>query len=164
MTKQNDIVGKGVAVVIGVTIIAMMLAFFVPVVFDGLQEPSNSTQVQNEGETLEFAGFNATLDTVDDTAGAESITVTVTDEETGATETNTINESENTTYVVNGNEVTVYANNVQDATTAEVSYEYEKTYGWHDGASSLFNIMDLIIMLVILLSVVGYMFIVYKQR
>lgn len=140
-----------VALVVGLTIAALIAAFVLPVGIQVLTDDSTQTATQEETDTVVLSGpLEATVTTID----AGDVTVEVEDTETSSSDTVTVSEGQTETAIVEGEEIGVTAKNVGD-TTADMEYTYPTTYGWGDGASSLWNILDIIVVLAVFLMFIG---------
>lgn len=149
--RANSSAFSAVALVVALMVGAIVAAFMLPIGIDALVEDSSTSVTQNQGETVNVtANLNSTLDDVDDTQN--EINVTLRDSDSGETQTlQNIAEGSNKSTTINGETVTVANDNVSDATTADITYEYPPEYGWGSGAKSLWAILDVIIVLAMFL-------------
>lgn len=146
-----------VTVVVALAVTGLVAGVLLPVALNELQQDQSSSFTGvNEGETVNVSTqLNATLDTVDDTNS--ELDITVTDRDTGSSTTFTgVAVGTNTTQTLEGEDITVTADGITDSTTANFTVEYPPEYGMSTGASSLWNILDLAIVLVVFLFLVGY--------
>lgn len=138
--------GKAVALVITLTVFALLGAVLAPVAINQIENPTNETIQQDTGETVELNGdLNTTLDST--TAGTSATYTLQTSDESI---TNTVNVGSNTTYSFNEGDVVV---GVTESTSdnATAYYEYPKDFAYSDGASSLWGLLGLAIVLALML-------------
>lgn len=149
--------------VVGLTVAGLVAALVLPVALDGLNEPQSTTIDQEVGDTDVLTGeLNATLDSVDDTAGSESATATVTNTDTGDSSQVSVDEGTNSSVTVGGVDVTVTTEEVTGSSNATMTYEYPRTSGWSGGAAAIFGILDLILILVLFMVAIGWALMVYN--
>lgn len=142
---------KAVALVIGVFLVALLAAFLMPVALDAIAGDETSTITQNVSDTDTVQpDLNVTLDSVDTSGDNATYTVNA----SGDTATTTVDNGTNETVTVDGIDVTIAVTDVQTGqATADVSYPTD--YGWGSGASAMWAILPVIIVLAIFLYIVG---------
>lgn len=139
---------RAIALVVGLSVLALMAAFLLPVAMDGLY--SDQTVELNQTTSTEYEVNSQLTSTVTAaTAGADA-SIELNDTRTASTTSNTINVGENTTYSLEGGDVVV---TVTEAETdyAVADYEYAKDYTYSDGAQGLWGIIGLAIILAVIL-------------
>jgi hypothetical protein len=140
---------KATRLVVALLVLALLAAFLMPVVIDSIAGPSQVTQTQNVNDTVELKpGIEVTVTGV--TSGT-SATYAINVDGTNSTG-NTVNVGSNQTYTVNGADVNVAPTNVT-STQATTDYEYPTTYGWGSGASALWAILPVLLVLAVFLFV-----------
>lgn len=144
---------KGVAIVVGLFVFALVTAFLLPVALDAIAGDETSTITQDVGDTDTVQpDLNVTLDSTDDANDTATYTVNA----SGSTATTSaIAVGSNETVTVDGIEVTLAPQTVNtDSATTDVSYPTD--YGWGSGASAMWGILPVIIVLAAFLYIVGY--------
>lgn len=133
---------KAVAVVVALAVVGLLSAFLLPVAINEIEGTTNESINSSVGETAQVNGeLNTTLDSVNANSNA-----TYTLQSDGQSITKTIDEGANATYSFNRGDVVV---TVTDAGSnyAVASYEYTKDYAYSDGASSLWGLLGLAMVL-----------------
>lgn len=144
---------KAVNLVVGLFVAGIMIAFLLPVGIGAMTDAETATYNQSTSETVELQpGLNATLDSTDTTGATDNATYTI--NASGDTSTVTVDNSTNTTVTVDGVDVTIEPQDIRSG-SADTQYEYPATYGWGNGATSLWNILPVIIVLAGFLFLVG---------
>lgn len=139
-----------VALVVGLTVGTILAALVLPIGVGQLTDDSSTTLTQNESETVTVTpGLNATLDNA--TADTEA---DYTLEAGGDSASVTVSEGGNETATLDGETVTVNADNVE-ADNATTTYEYPPEMGWSDGSQALWGILDVIIVLAVFLTFIA---------
>lgn len=149
-----DMADKGIAIAIGVLVVGILVAFMLPTAIASFQEDSTDTLTQEENEAYNVTAKLESNATNIDATGSQ-VTLELNDTSTSGTESNTISEGENATYNLNNGDVTVNVSSVNSDTEAELTYNYDKTYGWDDGSSQLYNLLPLFFILIVVFFVVG---------
>ena len=143
-------VNKAVSVVVAIAVSALIVAFLLPValgMFGGMTE-TTVTQNVNDEETL-TSDLTITLDSVTDGTDA---TYTVATDDDSDTVTADLDTTE--TATVDGYDVHITPTDIgTDSATATV--EYPTTYGWGSGASALYGIIPVMIVLAAFLVMIG---------
>lgn len=150
---QSDAASKGVALVVGIAILGILASIMIPVAVNALYaDTSYTANQQDTGETLEINGeLNATLDSVDDTGGNATYTLNTSDQSI----TKTIDEGTNKTYSFDRGDVTVTVDTVNTA-NATATFDYPRDFAYSAGASALWGILGLILILAAFLYVIGF--------
>ncbi len=142
---------RAVKLVVTLTVIGLMVAFLLPVAIGAVSGPDSTTITQDTTETTELKnGLNATLDSVDTTADTASYTITANGDSTTAT----VDNGTSTTVTVDGADVTISPESISTG-QATTEYEYPTTYGWGTGASAMWAIIPVMIVLAAFLFIVG---------
>ncbi len=147
---------RAVQLVVALAVFGIIASVLAPVALDAITEDdSESFTGVSEGDTVEVKEgiLNATLD---NTAGDETnITVTVTDVDSGSTaQATNITDGSSQEVTLQGETITI-TNDDSAASTADFTVAFPPNYGWSGGAGSLWNVLDLAIVLVLFLFVVG---------
>lgn len=146
---------RAVQLVVILAVFGIVGSVLAPVALDALVE-DDSTSFTNvsESDTVEVKEgiLNATLDDVND--ASSQINVTLTDVDSGNTVTAT-NVSGSQEVTLEGETLTVTLDNKDSNTQADFTVSYPADYGWSGGATSLWGILDLAIVLVIFLFAIG---------
>jgi len=141
-----------IALIVGLTIFGLLAAIFAPVALDATNNDDVQTYTQNTGETVEI---DSTLDaTLDSTNTGTNATYTLTDTDANDSVTKTIAVGSEATYNLAGGDVTV---NVSEANAGNATAEFTTAidYGWSGGASAIWNLIGVFIVLALLLFAVG---------
>lgn len=140
------IANKMITVILGIVIAGLMLGFVFPTGLNAINEDPSYTVNSSVSEQISVdTKINATI--TDATSGT-SATVQLTDTETGDTESKVINVGENATYTtLPGGEVSATVNSAT-ATSAEVTYQPDKDYGWSDGSKSIYSVLGIFFVIV----------------
>lgn len=148
---------KAVGLVVTLLVASLMGAVLFPVAINAMSGAEEATATQDVGETVELQpGLNATVTGVTDGTSATYTIEAGGDSVTGET----VNVGENATVTVDGVDVTISPSEAT-TTNATTTYEYPGTYGWGSGASSLWAILPVLIVLGLFLYIVG---IALRQR
>lgn len=141
----------GIAVVIALTVAGLLTAVLLPVALDEIETDQTDTITQDTGTTENVtAVFDTTLDS---TNAGTNATYTLTDVE-NSSETNTIAVGSEATFNLDSGDVTV---NVTESNSGDstATYTYAKTHGWSAGATGLWGILGLLLVLTVFLFVLG---------
>jgi hypothetical protein len=143
--------GAAVALVIGLMIAGILGAFLLPVAIDAF-EGDTSTALNISTGTTEDVNGELTA-TVDSTTAGTSATITL-NQTDGNSVTKTVNVGSNATYAMDRGDVDV---KVTEAASgyAVADYEYANDFAYSDGASSLWGLMGLALVLALFLMVLG---------
>lgn len=146
-------VGDGLGTIVGAVVIMLLLSTVLATGIGAFNSPDDAMADQNTTESYTLTGnLTGTLDSVDDTAG--TATVTVEDTDINESQTVTVDEGSNETATIGGEDIVVTAETV-NTDSASLTYEWPQDYGWSDGASSIFGILDLIVVLTAFLIMIG---------
>lgn len=138
---------KGVNLVVALFVGAIMAAFLLPVALGPIVDDESTTATLDVGNSTELQpNLTATLDSVDTTADSATYTINA----SGDTATATVDNGTNTTVTVDGIDVTIAVENVQTG-QATATFDYPTTYGWGGGASALWAIIPVMIILAVFL-------------
>lgn len=151
---------KALAAVIGVVLVAVIVAFILAPALGQMNSAVSNEYTQNEKETVYPDAYGATLANVSQIEN--QTTVTINDNETNSWEQTTVPEGENRTVTVDGSDVTIYTLEIQDNDTARMKYEHEHTYGWEDGPKSLWGILDILMVIVVVVLSLGWILAAFK--
>lgn len=155
--------GGVILAIVGLSVAAIITAFVLPVALDNIEGPENATDInQSVGEDYELAGqLNSTLTGVTSgTPDTATYNVTIYDNTSDReSQTVTVDESDTSTSTVtlDGNDVVI---NATDVTTADggysdATYQYPPDAGWSSGASSVWGVLGLALVLGVMVFVVG---------
>lgn len=140
-----------VKLVVAIVVGALLMSFLFPVAIGEMAGDSERTITQDTGENVSvFQDVNANL--TGTTAGTSA---TYELEENGTTESNTISVGSETTYTsLPDGDVTV---NVSEANAgnATATFSWDTTRGWGSGASSLWVVIPIMIVLAGALYLIG---------
>lgn len=146
-----------VALVIILAVGTLIGAIMLPVGLDAIVDDNSVafTDVSEGDENEVISGsLNVTLDNVNDTASPSDISVTMTDVDSGNTLSLTnVSTSQNGT--LEGETLTVQLDNVDSATQADFTVLHPVDYAWSSGAQSLWDILDVIMVLAVFLLFIG---------
>jgi len=141
---------NAVKLVVGIALLGILAAFLLPVAVNAINGDTTTTIQQDTGTTVDVNGeLNTTLDSV--TAGTSA---TYTLESDGQSITNTVNVGSNTTYSFNRGDVVVTVTE-SNSGNATAEYEYAKDYAYSNGASALWGLLGLMLVLGVFLYVIG---------
>lgn len=135
---------------VALAIVGLLTAIILPTAVDALSDDEGVTLNQTVGQTDDVnANLNTTLDSV--TSGTSA---TITLGADGETVQNTVNVGQNTTYSMSEGDVEV---GVEEAGSdyAVANYTYPSDFGWSGGASSMWNIIGLAVVLAPFLFIIG---------
>lgn len=154
---------KNLSLLIGSILIIFSLAFFIPISFVALESPENVSITQTEGEqTVISANIISTLTNVD-TSGQGSINVTVLNEDTGNSDsTGELPQGSSIDISIGGNTITVTNENIINSNTALISYEYPLFIGWPNGAKTIVENMQFLIIFTAILFMIGVLILVMR--
>jgi hypothetical protein len=146
---------RGIAVIIGLIIVAIVGAFVFPTGLTELSADEVTTVDQDESETVLLKPqLNATVDSVN---GDDSVNVTLADTTTNnSVSTTNLAVGSNTSVTLETYDIVINNTANVDSDTATVRYEYPRDYGWGSGSSSMFGLLPLLMALAFLLLVIGY--------
>lgn len=152
---------KGVVMVVGILVVAIMFSYLLPVAIDGMTEDeTNTLNMSVAGNSQEVtANLEANLTEIDQTADPDEIHVDLNDTSpSGNSATlNDIGVGSNKTATMTDGDVTVHNVEVHDSGNASVRFSYPQDYGWSDGSSSLWGLIPLMVVMTALLLVIGRM-------
>lgn len=158
--------------IVAVFVVSMLSAFVLPIAINVIADTHgtdvsthyhNSTYDQNEGETLTLTRtLNTTTTNIQDPVLLDnpSVDVRVTNTSTGNSAEKRIDEGQTANITVDTDELQFTVNDVYDETSANLTAVYpHKHYNehrsWSDGAKALYNRLDLLMVLVVLVFSIG---------
>ena len=148
---------KAVGLVVTLLVASLLGAVLLPTAINAMSGAEEFTATQDVDETVELQpGLNATVTGVTDGTSATYTIEAGGDSVTGET----VSVGSNTTVTVDGTDVTISPSEAT-STSATTTYEYDGTYGWGGGASSLWAILPVLLVLGLFLYVVA---IALRQR
>lgn len=143
--------GKAVTLVVGLFVAGIMAAFLLPVAIAPMTDGETATATLDTNESIELQpDLTATLDSVDDTADSATYTINA----SGSTSTVTVDNGTNTTTTVDGADVTIEVTDVT-STNATAEFTSPTSYGWGSGASAMWGILPVLVVLAAFLFFVG---------
>jgi len=147
-----------VGLIVALMVVGLLAAIVLPTGIDALVDDSDQQFNQTVSETVDpTSQFNMTLDS--SSAGTSSTYTLAT---TNNSIQKTINENSNETFSFNEGDVTV---NVSDAggSYSVATASWPSDFGWSGGASSMWAIVDVLIVLATFLFIIGLAFRVKEQ-
>lgn len=150
-TDRAQLGGKAVAgLIVALAVAALITALVLPIGIDAIENDKTSDLDLDTNDEVEVkGGLNATLeDTTADTSADINLS---TDSDS---ESKTVNEGETEDYTVDGETLSV---GVEDAgsDSAEFNVTYPLDFGWDSGASGLWGILAIIVVLAVFLMFIG---------
>lgn len=142
-----------VGVILGLGVLALVAAFLLPVGISGIVDDRSSTHTQNVGETVNVTGvIDSTLDSTNTTPTPNEATYTLDDGDSNATHTLSVGSEQD--FNLNGGTVTVGLESASSS-QATANYTYSVDHGWSGGASSIWFLLDVAIVLAVMLAALG---------
>lgn len=146
-----------VALIVGITVVALIAAFLAPVAINQFEGNTTTTLTQDEGTAYEVNGaLNATV-TGTTVSTTDTATIELNDTRVSGTTSNTIDNGTTTDYDMNGGTVTVGVEDVDDSPTpnqATVNHTYDNDYAFGGAATALWGILGMIIVLAVVLIII----------
>lgn len=155
-----------VTLVVAIMIFGVLAAVMLPVAIDQIEGNQTTTLTQDVDTTYEVNSeldSNVTSVTVGTT---DSATIELNDTRTSGTTSNTIDNGTTTDYDLEGGTVTVGVEDVDDSPSpnqATANYTYSNDYAYGSGASSIWGVLGLAIVLSAFLFVVGVAIKMYNR-
>lgn len=147
-----------VTLVVGLMIFGVLAAVMLPVAIDQLEGSTTEVVVQDEGVEYEVnSALNSTV-TATTVSTTDTATVELNDTRTSGTTSNTIDNGSTANYSLEGGTVTVGVEDVDDSptpNTTTLNYTYANDYSYGSGASSLWGLLGLAIVLSAVLFIVS---------
>ncbi len=146
LSKSRGQVGTGSAIALVVTVVVAMViaSVLVPVAINEIEDNTVTQLDQDTSTTYEVSGeLESTVTATTDGADA---TVELNDTRTAGTTSKTISVGATEAYALEGGDVNVTVDSAT-ASGATVTYEFAKDYSYSDGASALWGILGLTIVL-----------------
>lgn len=136
-----------VAIVVVLSITAILGAFLMPVAINELEANETVTINQSVSSTEDVnSQLNTTLDSIGTSDPTDNATYTL--QTSNQSVTNTIENGSSATFSFDEGDVNVTLNDVDSGTnSAEASYEYPTDFGYSDGASALWGLLGLALVL-----------------
>lgn len=144
----------GVTLVVVLFVFGIVAAFGLPIAIDQISSDTSVQITQNVSTTEEVnAELNTTLDSVDGTADTATYTLNTSSQSIS----NTIDNGTNATYSFNRGDVVVTVDDVNSGSPgdATATYEYPRDFSYSSGASALWGVLGLLIVLAAFLYIVG---------
>lgn len=140
----------GVAIVVALTVGALVAAFLLPIGVANLTADQTVTYTTAEGDTEQISSMLEV--SVDSVSTGENATITLSGE--GDSVQQTIDQGSSSTFSVGGDSITV---TLDSAGSGEITatYAIPRGFGWSAGAAALWSILDVIIILAVFLFFVG---------
>lgn len=140
-----------IAIVVALSVSAIVGAFLLPVAVNELEADESVTINQSVSSTEDVNSLvNTTLDSIgtDDATDNATYTLQTSDESV----TNTIDNGSSATFSFTEGDVNVTVNDVDSGTSsAEASYSYPTDFGYSSGASALWGLLGLALVLALFL-------------
>ena len=134
---------RAVSIVVALLVAGLLLAVLFPIAIGSMSGPDEATVTQDVGDTVVLSSPDLEA-TLDDTTDGTDATYTVSTDTDSAT--TTVNVGDSDTVTVDDTEVTISPSEATGS-SATTTYEYPTTYGWGSGASSLWTIIPVLIVL-----------------
>ncbi len=148
---------KMVTAVVVLGIAAIVIGTLLPIATGALADDQVTTLTQDNQTTTEVKpGLDSTVDDVNTSASPNQSTITL--DLDGTTEQNTVDEGSVVTYTIDGYDIDVGLESADTSTSPDQitsNYTYDQAVGYSGGASSLWNILDLAVILGAFLFIVG---------
>ena len=142
---------KAVIIVVALLVGSLMAAFLLPVGINAMTGPEETTITQGVDEPYNIQGdLNVTVTSVTDGTSATYTVEAGGDSVTGET----VNVGSDSTVTVNGADVTINPTTVT-STDATTTYTTPTTYGWGGGASAMWIILPVLLVLAVFLYFTG---------
>lgn len=140
-----------VGVIVGVGILALMAGILLPVGIDGIVDDETYTETQDVGEVVNVTStLDSTLDSTD--TGGDNATYTLSGPDSSVS--HTVDNGTTQDFALTGGTVTVGVEDVESS-AATANYTVPKDFGWSSGASSIWFILDVAVILAVILAALG---------
>lgn len=149
---------KAVAIVMTLAVVGLLAAFLAPVAINELEANETTTLDQDSNQTYDVNAKLTSNVTDYETGTTDNATVVLNDTRTTSTTTKTIDNGTTADFSLDGGTVTVGVEQVDDTVTPEtgtLNYTYAKDYAYSDGASSVWGLLGLAIVLALVVYLVG---------
>lgn len=151
LAQDTKAQGKAITLIVTVVVAAIVGAVLVPVAINQLESDDTTTITQNTTETVEVdPELNSTLDDTDTTGDNATYSL----EADNNTITKTIDNGSTATYNFDRGDVNVTVDDVQSG-QATATFEYPKDFSYSSGASAIWGILGLTIVLGLFLYMIG---------
>lgn len=144
---------KAVMLTIALAVAGLITAFLLPIGINAIEEQEEQTfSNENASGAVEVNGKLTA--NVTSSSSSTSATIELNDTDTSGTTSNTINVGSNTTYSLSNGDVDV---GVESATSTGATFNvtYDTDYAYSSGASSLWGILGLAIVLAVFLMMIS---------
>lgn len=145
--------GIAVGLIVGLGVLALVTAFLLPVGISEIVDDEQYTVTQDVGETANVTpNLDATLDSVNESASPANATYTLQGPDSSAS--HIVDNGSTQDFALDGGTVTV---GVEDVTSssATANYTVPKDFGWSGGASSIWFVLDIAVILAVMLLALG---------
>ncbi len=159
MPQNNMNVGRGVLLLIGIVLLAIVSSFIVPQVVEGEDAIRTDTIDMTEGEVYELTSGLDAIATLIDGNPDKQVNVTVVSTETGdSAQTGVLNEGESASITIDGETVTVTNILVSGGNLATVTFQYPAVFAWGQATTALYGSLGLGLlgMIVLYMLVTGF--------
>lgn len=159
-TLKNDDRGAmtakmAVGLVVTVTVVGLMAAFLLPVAINEIEGDTTTTLTQDVDTDYDVNAKLVSNVTAATSGTPDSATIELNDTRTAGTTSKTIDVGDNATYSLEGGDVDVGVESINAGTNATANYTYANDYAYGDGASSLWGVLGLAIVLAVFLYIVS---------
>lgn len=144
-----------IVLIVSIVVATIVGAVMVPVAIDNIESDDSETFTQEVSTWYDVNGeLESNVNSIDTTNS--QATVELNDTRTSTTTTKTIGVGSTVSYELEGGTVNVTVDSIDDTTTpnqSTVTYEFTKDYAYSSGASALWGILGLTIVLGVFLVV-----------
>jgi len=138
-----------VTIMVALAVVALIGGVLIPIGLNSINEDRTTELNQSVSDTYEIGAFNSTV-----TATTSGTDATVELGYSGETISNTVNVGSTQTYSFTDGSVDVTVVSAESS-IATVNYTYSSDFGYSDGATSIWGILDLIVVLAVFMFVIG---------
>jgi hypothetical protein len=152
MPSKNATAKRGVVLIIGVILLAVVGAFLIPQIIDGETETRIEALEMTEGEVIQITStLEATAVTIDGNPDDE-VNVTIVDQSTGdSVNTGAITEGNSQDVTLSGETITVTNNLVSSNSLASISFEYPVDFAWGTPTTQIYSVIGVLLIAMIIL-------------
>lgn len=151
-----------ILVTVGLAIGGILVGTLFPTAINSMEEPGTDT-IEHTEAVPEQVKTTLYANATDINATADEVTLNLYDNETGSSQSQVVANGSTASYSIDDGTGTQTINatvdDVADATTATVSYEYPNDYGYTQGTKALWAILPLFFVLVILGALAGFVYV-----
>lgn len=144
-----------VKLVIALAVAGVLAAVMLPVAINEIEADTETTLTQDVDTDYDVNGKLVSNVTAASSGTPDSATIELNDTRTSGTTSKTIDVGANATYSLDGGDVVVGVENINAATNATANYTYAKDYAYSSGASAVWGVLGLILVLAAFLYIVG---------